>query len=294
MHGFKFECNYTNSLNPLCKWYITTMFFVTDTYAMPGPTTKNNPWSEELKKSRRKSSKGISGNEGNKADSPPEKTRQIDDGGGDDRDGLSQGAGGGGTATPLNLGETKEMATKPPQSKDSKQQYLKEKAGLDEKVVAKSRETTTAPAAPAAAVPKTRETTAAVAAVKKCVNDNVRPVPKVKPPSLPYDGGLSRSLYQDARNHLRPAAKMLSRQMSKDNKLEEEIPGADAGDNHDTSETHAETPVDRLIRLDQTKPNHLTPISIPLVKSLSKGGDDKGIHITYHSRYMLPTTFLKA
>ena len=274
------------------------MFFVTDTYAMPGPTTKNNPWSEELKKSRRKSSKGISGNEGNKADSPPEKTRQIDDGGGgegsDDRDGLSQGAGGGGTATPLNLGETKEMATKPPQSKDSKQQYLKEKAGLDEKVVAKSRETTTAAAAPAAAVPKTRETTAAIAAaaVKKCVNDNVRPVPKVKPPSLPDDGGLSRSLYQDARNHLRPAAKMLSRQMSKDNKLEEEIPGADAGDNHDTSETHAETPVDRLIRLDQTKPNHLTPISIPLVKSLSKGGDDKGIHL--HSRYMLPTTFLKA
>ena len=270
------------------------MFFVTDTYAMPGPTTKNNPWSEELKKSRRKSSKGISGNEGNKADSPPEKTRQIDDGGGgeggDDRDGLSQDAGGGGgTATPLNLGETKEMATKPPQSKDSKQQYLKEKAGLDEKVVAKSRETTTA-AAPAAAVPKTRETTAAVAAaaaVKKCVNDNVRPVPKVKPPSLPDDGGLSRSLYQDARNHLRPAAKMLSRQMSKDNKLEEEIPGADAGDNHDTTETHAETPVDKLIRLDQTKPNHLTPISIPLVKSLSKGGDDQGIH----SRYMLPTAF---
>ena len=261
---------------------------------MPGPTTKNNPWSEELKKSRRKSSKGISGNEqGNKADSPPEKTRQIDDGGGegsDDRDGLSQG-GGGGTATPLNLGETKEMATKPPQSKDSKQQYLKEKAGLDEKVVAKSRETTTAAAAPAVAVPKTRETTAAAApaaaAVKKCVNDNVRPVPKVKPPSLPDDGGLSRSLYQDARNHLRPAAKMLSRQMSKDNKLEEEIPGDDAGDNNDTLETHAETPVDRLIRLDQTKPN-LT--SIPLVKSISKGGDDQGIH----SRYKLPTKFLKA
>ena len=243
---------------------------------MPGPTTKNNPWSEELKKSRRKSSKGLSGNEGNKADSPPEKTRQIDDGGG-----LRQGvgAGGGGTATPLNLGETKEMATKPPQSKDSKQQYLKEKAGLDEKVVAKSRETTTAPAAPAAAVPKTRETTAAVAAVKKCVNDNVRPVPKVKPPSLPDDGGgLSRSLYQDARNHLRPAAKMLSRQMSKDNKLDEEIPGADTDDNHDTSETHEETPVDRLIRLDQTKPNHLTPISIPLVKSLCKGVDDQGTH----------------
>ena len=249
---------------------------------MPGPTTKNNPWSEELKKSRRKSSKGISGNEGNKADSPPEKTRQIDDGagGGDDRDGLSQGAGGGGTATPLNLGETKEMATKPPQSKDSKQQYLKEKAGLDEKVVAKSRETTTA--APAAAVPKTRETTAAVtaaAAVKKCVNDNVRPVPKVKPPSLPDDGGLSRSLYQDARSHLRPAAKMLSRQLSKDNKLEEEeMPGDNAGDNHDTSEARAETPVDRLIRqgsLDQTKPNHLIPI--PLVKSLSKVGDDQGI-----------------
>ena len=257
---------------------------------MPGPTTKNNPWSEELKKSRRKSSKGISGNEGNKADSPPEKTRQIDDGGGggegsDDRDGLSQGAGGGGgTATPLNLGETKEMATKPPQSKDSKQQYLKEKAGLDEKVVAKSRETTTAAAAaaPAVAEPKTRETkaaaVAAAAAVKKCVNDNVRPVPKVKPPSLPDDGGLSRSLYQDARNHLRPAAKMLSRQMSKDNKLEEDIPGADGGDKNDTLETRAETPVDRLIRLDQTKPNHLTPISIPLVKSLSKGGDDKGIH----------------
>jgi hypothetical protein len=247
---------------------------------MPGPTTKNNPWSEELKKSRRKSSKGISGNEGNKVNSPPEKTRQIDDGGGsgeggDDRDGLSQGAGGGGTATPLNLGETKEMATKPPQSKDSKQQYLKEKAGLDEKVVAKTRETT---AAAAAAVPKTRETTAAAAEVKKCVNDNVRPLPKVKPPSLPDDGGLSRSLYQDARNHLRPAAKILSRQMSKDNKLEEEIPGADAGDNHDTSETHAETPVDRLIRLDQTKPNHLTPISIPLVKSLCKGEDDQGIH----------------
>ena len=263
---------------------------------MPGPTTKNNPWSEELKKSRRKSSKGISGNEGNKADSPPEKTRQIDDGGGggegsDDRDGLSQGAGGGGTATPLNLGETKEMATKPPQSKDSKQQYLKEKASLDEKVVAKSRETTTAAAAaaPAVAEPKTRETkaaaVAAAAAVKKCVNDNVRPVPKVKPPSLPDDGGLSRSLYQDARNHLRPAAKMLSRQMSKDNKLEEEIPGADGGDNNDTSETHAETPVDRLIRLDQTKPNHLTPISIPLVKSLSKGGDDQGIHSRLHAPY---------
>ena len=275
------------------------MFFVTDTYAMPGPTTKNNPWSEELKKSRRKSSKGISGNEKNKADSPPEKTRQIDDGGGggegsDDRDGLSQGAGGGGTATPLNLGETKEMATKPPQSKDSKQQYLKEKASLDEKVVAKSRETTAAAAAPAVAEPKTRETkaaaVAAAAAVKKCVNDNVRPVPKVKPPSLPDDGGLSRSLYQDARNHLRPAAKMLSRQMSKDNKLEEEIPGADGGDKNDTLETHAETPVDRLIRLDQTKPNHLTPISIPLVKSLSKGGDDQGIH----SRYKLPTKFLKA
>lgn len=250
---------------------------------MPGPTTKNNPWSEELKKSRRKSSKGISGNEGNKADSPPEKTRQIDDGGGgDDRDGLSQGAGGGGTATPLNLGETKEMATKPPQSKDSKQQYLKEKAGLDEKVVAKTRETTTAvPAAAAAVVPKSRETTAAAAAaaVKKCVNDNVRPVPKVKPPSLPDDGGLSRSLYQDARNHLRPAAKMLSRQMSKDNKLEEEISGVDAGDNpDDISETHAETPVDRLIRLDQTKPNQPTPISIPLVKSLSKGGDDQGTY----------------
>ena len=264
---------------------------------MPGPTTKNNPWSEELKKSRRKSSKGISGNEGNKADSPPEKTRQIDDGGGgegsDDREGLSQGAGdcGGGTATPLNLGETKEMATKPPQSKDSKQQYLKEKAGLDEKVVAKSRETTTAAAAPAVSVPKSRETTAAAVAaaataVKKCVNDNVRPVPKVKPPSLPDDGGLSRSLYQDARNHLRPAAKMLSRQMSKDNKLEEEIPGADGGDNNDTLETHAETPVDRLIRLDQTKPNHLTPISIPLVK----GGDDQGIH----SRYMLPMTLFKS
>lgn len=51
---------------------------------MPGPTTKTNPWADELKKSRRKSSKGISG----KAEGDIGKTKQ-----------------------PLTLGETKEMAS---------------------------------------------------------------------------------------------------------------------------------------------------------------------------------------
>ena len=98
---------------------------------MPGPTTKNNPWADELKKSRRKSStKGISGKEGNK-----EIRRRtngddsaISDGGGDadvDKTAPSSAinksdilCGGGGNATTLlNLGETKEMATKPQLSK---------------------------------------------------------------------------------------------------------------------------------------------------------------------------------
>ena len=111
---------------------------------MPGPTTKNNPWADELKKSRRKSStKGISGKEGNK-----EIRRRtngddsaISEGGGDadidktapssaiNKSDILCSGGGSNATTPLNLGETKEMATKP---QLSKQQYQKEKANLDE------------------------------------------------------------------------------------------------------------------------------------------------------------------
>ncbi len=101
---------------------------------------------------------------------------------------------------PLTLGETKEMDK---EKKAGNKTSKLEKAKLDEK-----------------------------AQQPKCVNDKTRP-PKVKPPSLPIDEE-SRSLYQDARSQLRPVARMLSRQMSKDmDKIKEQ---------------EEETPVDRLIR----------------------------------------------
>ena len=141
--------------NYSCTMYIFTRYqfhslfhafhltFQTHTaYEMPGPTTKNNPWADELKKSRRKSStKGISGKEGNK-----EIRRRtngddsaISDGGDAYIDKTAPSSainksdvlcgGGGNATTPLNLGETKGMATKPQLSKQHNQ---KEKANLDE------------------------------------------------------------------------------------------------------------------------------------------------------------------
>ena len=220
---------------------------------MPGPTTKNNPWADELKKSRRKSStKGISGKEGNKEIG--RRRSNVDDSGGNDADDKSivgsdvLCGGGTATATPLNLSETKEMATKP---QLSKQQYQKEKANLDEVV-----KTSTG-------------TTPTTTTVKKCViADKVRP-PKAKAPSLPADEDCSRSLYQDARSHLRPVARILSRQLSKDTKEEDLVDAAAADDDDDNAGATAETPVDRLIRqgsLDQ---------QLPPVKSLSKNNADQ-------------------
>ena len=105
---------------------------------------------------------------------------------------------------------------------------------------------------------------------KKCVNDKVRPAtPKAKPPSLPNDnaGDSSRSLYQDARSHLRPVARMLSRQMSKDAK-EEATTADDTVTNVDHDSDNDETPVDRLIRQGS--------LELQPVKSLSKNSDEKG------------------
>ena len=227
------------TLSHIFPFYI---FQTQKAYAMPGPTTKNNPWADELKKSRRKSStKGISGKEGDK---DGRRRSNGDDGGGGSDDKSGDVLCGGNATTPLNLGETKEMATKP---QLSKQQYQKEKASLDEVAKTSTGTTTT---------------------VKKCVNaDKVRP-PKAKAPSLPVDEDCSRSLYQDARSHLRPVARMLSRQMSKDTK-DEEL--GDAVDDDDDNATEAaETPVDRLIRqgsLDQQQ--------LPPVKSLSKNNADQ-------------------
>lgn len=154
---------------------------------MPGPTTKSNPWADELKKNRRKSIKGIAGN------SPPPCT-------------LEEG--------PSTLGETKEMKAVKKASRTSQ----KEKACSHE---------TTKTSSPKQ--PRRRESKKVAKCVKAVENIKNRP-PKVKPPALPFDEEDSRSLYQDARNQLRPVARMLSRQMSKDSKTEDE------------------TPVDRLIR----------------------------------------------
>lgn len=152
---------------------------------MPGPTTKSNPWADELKKNRRKSIKGIAGN-------TPSCT--IEEG-------------------PSTLGETKEAS-------------VKNESRTSQKEKACSHETTKTSS------PKQRR--GELKKVAKCVKavENIknRP-PKAKPPALPFDEEDSRSLYQDARNQLRPVARMLSRQMSKDN-----------------GKTEDETPVDRLIR----------------------------------------------
>ena len=222
-------------------------------YEMPGPTTKNNPWADELKKSRRKSStKGISGKEGGNKEIGRRRSN-VDDSGGNDVDDKSIVGNdvlcGGTATTPLNLGETKEMATKP---QVSKQQYQKEKANLDE--VAKT----------------STGTTPTTTTVKKCViaTDKVRP-PKAKAPSLPVDEDCSRSLYQDARSHLRPVARILSRQLSKDTKEEDLVDAAALADDDDNAGAAVETTVDRLIRqgsLDQ---------QLPSVKSLSKNNADQ-------------------
>ena len=153
---------------------------------MPGPTAKNNPWAEELKKShRRRSRKGLS------VSGKDEKEAEMT-------------AGQEAAKKPdkiLNLSETKDD-TSNLEEKD-------EKASLD----TKDDEIST----------------------KKCVKDEVkssssskvRP-PKVKPPALPVDED-SRSLYQDARSQLRPVARILSRQLSQEEKANE-------------------NPVDKLIR----------------------------------------------
>ena len=152
---------------------------------MPGPTAKNNPWAEELKKShRRRSHKGLSGK--------------------DEKEAAEMTAGQEIAAKKpdkiLNLSETKDD-TSNLEEKD-------EKASLDTKDDEISN--------------------------KKCVKDEVksssskvRP-PKVKPPALPVDED-SRSLYQDARSQLRPVARILSRQLSQEEKANE-------------------NPVDKLIR----------------------------------------------
>ena len=225
---------------------------------MPGPTTKSNPWAEELKKSRRKSSKGLSGKESVDID------KKLVKSSGDDKiDPVSGGGGGGGggggdgicdadggKATPaLNLDVTKEMTSKPLLPALPLKQNDPKKVNLAH----------TAPHEVAKTVTTTTPT-----ADKKCVNDKVRPAtPKAKPPSLPDNdnaGDSSRSLYQDARSHLRPVARMLSRQMSKDTK--EEATTA-AHDDHD------ETPVDMLIRQGSLE------MQLP-VKFMSKNSDEKG------------------
>lgn len=146
---------------------------------MPGPTQTSNPWAEELKRSRRKSSRSsIKGKPGNEGCCATVQSKTDD-------------------------GQSETMAI---------DVVAKEKAASSE-------------------------------VSDECVKANIMtdtevarsPPPKVRPPSLPIED--SRSLYQDARSALRPVARMLSRSLSKEAKIED-----------------VETPVDRLIRQGSIEP----------------------------------------
>ena len=208
---------------------------------MPGPSTKTfNPWADELKKSRRKSSKALSGkqeddpvgtekkkaktsqkgqNEGQKDPPPPETSTTMT------------------TPEAANLETTKAVAAPDHSPSSSPSATASSPLPL----------TTSSPiSSPTSPLPSNLsserrskvEKADEVVKKQKCVNDKFKPVPKAKPPSLASAIGdeHSRSLYQDARSQLRPVGKILSKQMSREAAEVEK------------DQVEQETPVDRLIR----------------------------------------------
>jgi hypothetical protein len=161
---------------------------------MPG-SSNDNPWADELKKSRRRSRASFTKGAGN-VSSADEQVLTCPD--------LSS------QKTTTNLAETKEMTFDDKKKTNcvKEQSQGQSKQGKIRPVIK--------PAQPAPAdLPK---------------------LPKVKPPDLPVSSGL----YQGARSQLRPVARMLSRQMSKESAMKSEIFEEDVDG--------LETPVDRLIR----------------------------------------------